>query len=186
MTRPRTLSTEAELAAVVVAWFEALGAEVYRGAKVGPVTTQHRYRHGGAAPSTTLTPPPSPRLSRPARARAGIVRGMSTISIELGWSVVIPFIVLAADGVTADPTYVVPPEDLTGVFLDSVRVSLVADLAGGPLRSFRADAIGGSGSAVHLVTRGGGVIHTTTQQFEVTAPIDRSGAVPWSASTWGS
>lgn len=97
---------------------------------------------------------------------------MANISIEQGWSAVIPFTVFGADGVTPDTGYVVPPADLTSADPASVRVALQPDN-----RSFQADALGGTGANVHLITRVGAVVHNTTQLISVTAPVDRSGSV---------
>lgn len=98
------------------------------------------------------------------------------ITIEKGWSLVQPFTVLAADGVTVlDATqYTVPPGDVTSQDSNVVRVTLLPDN-----RSIQLDALGnaGAGSNVTITTRVGGVVHNQAELVTVTAPVDRSGPV---------
>lgn len=98
------------------------------------------------------------------------------ITIEKGWSLVQPFTVLGADGVTVlDSTqYVVPPGDVVSGSATDVRVTLLADN-----RSIQLDALGnaGAGSNVTITTRVGGVVHNLSELVTITAPVDRSGPV---------
>lgn len=97
-----------------------------------------------------------------------------SITIEKGWSVIQPFTVLAADGVTVlDATqYNVPAADLVSSDPASVRATLQSDN-----RSIQFDAIGaaGAGANVTLTTRVGGVVHNGQELITITAPVDRSG-----------
>lgn len=104
-----------------------------------------------------------------------IVRPMA-VNIEKGWSVIQPFTVLAADGLTVldASQYTVQSSDINSGNPAAIRATLQADN-----RSVQLDAIGNAndGSNVRVTTKVGGVTHNASELVTIDPVVDRSGPV---------